>query len=138
MKLSLNTQKICQKRKVSTVVSLRGLRRLTTVDTFRNSHKVPFSVKEHIYILTCYKRSSQSVYFWKSKPLTRLQKAFSKLTTFPDKFLHVAKIVIPFYFDTVENSVEKRRKRRLLAFSPIPTMFQKAFSFLVLKVELVR
>ena len=49
VEISLNAEKICQKRKASTVISLRRLGRLPRVDIFRNSHMVPFRLMGHIW-----------------------------------------------------------------------------------------
>ena len=51
VELSSEMQKIERLRKVSTHVSLRGLRRLTGVDTFRKCIKPPFHRAWHIYFI---------------------------------------------------------------------------------------
>ena len=55
-----------------------------------------------------------------------------KLKAFAEDKLNVANMTI-YVFDRVENTLGKRRKCRLQAFSPFPTLFCKAFFFRVIK-----
>ena len=64
-----------------------------------------------------------------SLPNDKFQHWF-KLKAFADDKLNIAKMMIS-HFDRVENTVGKVGKRLLPAFSPFPTVFSKAFFWVV-------